>query len=650
MGGKSLMMRMKKEEHQEDILQKMWKMRIDGDFCDTHIVLKGNHIKCHKNVLAASSEYFQKMLEHSFNENKESVCKIVLNKDYDYNFSSEVVEVVLHYIYLGRIPEEMDLKMIQDVFILSHMWLLTNIQDNCTNIMQKNITIQNFGALLKFAAFYNNVCLEEAVIDFIRRNLPHIYKSEEFPEIDKEQFFKILEDPHILCHENCLWLEATKYWAQHSETKLYSALARIPVNYLSQDDVKNLLRVKIVNKSNPLLKMVRANLLKKEKPDKVYYYVKDKFHCKEEVFGDRWICKEFTPGCFVQYQTDKVIMKDVVITSSSLEEVLGTPTANHYINGASQVVHNNQIFFSFHTRYNADIAETLNKAIFVYSMTDRNWHKIDIPIDPLFPASARIDISCMSCDEHSKMTTKILHLEQSILYLFMATGNRRILLSLNLEFKEAEWEIKFVREEPQESSIYNDIEFEAIPTWRDTKILKIVDERVSFFGQVLRYEDMGEMGQAVFDLHFDNDIFIVSNMLGSEAGISKMECRLALMEKNSLEKAVIYSTDRYENHNLWEKTMCRYQLYNIEDTSSETILHEEFDNHAASIDIINGVLYTITASSCMSYNLQTKVRNNLPLEKGTGSDCEIKKFATLDQCFETPGFEVSNQKMCTNES
>ena len=70
MGGKSLMMRMKKEEHQEDILQKMWKMRIDGDFFDTHIVVKDNHIKCHKNVLAASSEYFQKMLEHSFNENK----------------------------------------------------------------------------------------------------------------------------------------------------------------------------------------------------------------------------------------------------------------------------------------------------------------------------------------------------------------------------------------------------------------------------------------------------------------------------------------------------------------------------------------------------------------------------------------------------
>ena len=180
--------------------------------------------------------------------------------------------------------------------------------------------------------------------------------------------------------------------------------------------------------------------------------------------------------------------------------------------------------------------------------------------------------------------------------------------------------------------------------------MKIDDERVSFFGQVLRYEDMGEMGQAVFYLHFDNDIVIVSNMLGSEAGISKMECRLALMENNSLEKAVIYSTDRYENHKLWEKTMCCYELYNIEDTSSETILHEEFDNHVASIDIINGVLYTISASSCMSYNLQTKVRNNLPLEKGTGSDCEIKKFATLDQCFETPGFEVSNQKMCTNES
>ena len=622
-------------------MQKLWQLRIDGVFCDVHIVVKGIYIDCHKNILAASTEYFETMFESSFIENKESFCKIMLDKDDEYGFSSEVVEVVLHYIYLGCIPIETDLKMIPDVFILSHMWLLSDIQDICTNIMVKNITTHNFKEVIFFAKKFNIVYLEEAVIDFISRNLPHIYKLEEFPEIEEETFVKSLEDPLILCHDKCMWLEAIKCWAQQSDTKLFAALERVPVNYLSEDDVDTLFSDTRVNNSKPLLEMVKAKLLEKDKPVSVKYYSKEMFHCKEDVFGDTRICKEFTPGCLVQYNADKVILKDVVISMSSLEKVLLTPTANHNINGASQVVYNNEIFFSFHTRYNTDLADVLNQAIFVYSMVDKNWRKIDIPIDQLLPESAWIDIWCMSCDEHSKLATKILHLEQSILYLFIATGKRRILLSLNLESKEAEWVIKFTKEESE------DLLLEASPTWRATQILKIFDEKITFFGQVLSNENM-EIWSLVFDLYFDNEIVIISEALG---GDSYKDCRLALVEKDSLEMAVVYSTNRYEIRQLLgkEKIICCIQLLNIMDTTTEVILYEELDVEAASIDVVNGVMYTIGAPYCTSYNLQTKVQNKLPLENGKRLDCEIKKFLTLELRFETPGFEVSYQMLYTND-
>ena len=61
----------------------------------------------------------------------------------------------------------------------------------------------------------------------------------------------------------------------------------------------------------------------------------------------------------------------------------------------------------------------------------------------------------MSCDEYDRSTAKILHVEQSILYLFISTEKQRILLCRNLEFKEAEWELKFVNEESGEQDIEN---------------------------------------------------------------------------------------------------------------------------------------------------------------------------------------------------
>ena len=83
------------------------------------------------------------MSEYTFSENKDSVSKIILDKDDDYGFSSKVVEAVLHCIYFGCMPGKTDFKIIPDIFILSHMWLLQDIHDICTNIMVKNIATQN---------------------------------------------------------------------------------------------------------------------------------------------------------------------------------------------------------------------------------------------------------------------------------------------------------------------------------------------------------------------------------------------------------------------------------------------------------------------------------------------------------------------------
>ena len=83
------------------------------------------------------------MFDYTFSENKDAISKIILDKDDDYGFSPKVVEAVLHYIYFGCMPVKTDLKIIPDIFILSHMWLLQDIHDICTNIMVKNIATQN---------------------------------------------------------------------------------------------------------------------------------------------------------------------------------------------------------------------------------------------------------------------------------------------------------------------------------------------------------------------------------------------------------------------------------------------------------------------------------------------------------------------------
>jgi hypothetical protein len=70
------------------------------------------------------------------------------------------------------------------------MWLLSDFQDICTNIMVKNIASQNFKEFLDFSIKFSVVNLEKAVIDFMRRNVPNIYKMENFSTINEDQFYK----------------------------------------------------------------------------------------------------------------------------------------------------------------------------------------------------------------------------------------------------------------------------------------------------------------------------------------------------------------------------------------------------------------------------------------------------------------------------
>ena len=296
------------------------------------------------------------------------------------------------------------------------------------------------------------------------------------------------------------------------------------MNYLSESEAETLLGDNRVSGNKNILEMVKAKIGEKDSHAGVKYYSKERFYGL--YLGDGMIGENFSPGCLVHHNADKIIIENVEISIDSLRKVLGH-NVNQEINSASQAVYNNEIFFFFRTRCVMEHAEIWNKAIFVYSLVEKNWRKIDISLSELLPDT---DIGCLSCDEYDRSTAKILHVEQSILYLFISSEKQRILLCRNLESTEAEWELKFANEESGEQDIedvihgieVNNDETQARPDWRTCKILKIDDSKLTCFGQVsIDYEP----STGVFKLGFDNEITMTSGALGKY----HRDCKLALV-------------------------------------------------------------------------------------------------------------------------
>ena len=142
---------------------------------DVKIHCHGRIFPCHKNILVVRSKYFEMCLMNS--GMRESESGIIEIED----FSPEVVESLLKYIYTNEIEEDeisIDLLMATDKYDLGKV-----LKDICVIKLKSNLTIQN--AVEVLAKSYQIGCkdLKKSAVKFIKENQGKIVPSETYHEI-----------------------------------------------------------------------------------------------------------------------------------------------------------------------------------------------------------------------------------------------------------------------------------------------------------------------------------------------------------------------------------------------------------------------------------------------------------------------------------
>ena len=78
------------------------KLYAEKEFVDVKILCNGKTFNCHKIVLSVQSEVFKTMIKNkSLTEKETGIMKIEEN-----DFSSDVMEQLLYYVYLPRKSQE----------------------------------------------------------------------------------------------------------------------------------------------------------------------------------------------------------------------------------------------------------------------------------------------------------------------------------------------------------------------------------------------------------------------------------------------------------------------------------------------------------------------------------------------------------------
>ncbi|XP_068180155.1 inhibitor of Bruton tyrosine kinase [Antennarius striatus] len=142
----------------------------------------GKEFPCHKSVLCARLEYFNRMLGNPWIE--ATSCTAL-----EMPTSSEVLQVIMEYIYTDDFPpvkESLNVEFVCNVLVVADQLLITRLKEMCEVLITEKLTLKNVAELLEFAAIYNAEQLKLSCFQFIVLNMAALLESRALDNLTDE--------------------------------------------------------------------------------------------------------------------------------------------------------------------------------------------------------------------------------------------------------------------------------------------------------------------------------------------------------------------------------------------------------------------------------------------------------------------------------
>ncbi|XP_065209106.1 speckle-type POZ protein-like [Planococcus citri] len=137
------------------------RIRIDEDFSDVTISVKGKNYPAHKLILAARSSVFKAMFKNNMQESQTNHITIT-------DMEQETFEEMLRYIYTGKMPnlEEWAFELLP----AADKYDLKELKNACERLLLTEISAENVGKVLVLADMHNADELKAHALLFIKEN------------------------------------------------------------------------------------------------------------------------------------------------------------------------------------------------------------------------------------------------------------------------------------------------------------------------------------------------------------------------------------------------------------------------------------------------------------------------------------------------
>nr|XP_039258117.1 actin-binding protein IPP-like [Styela clava] len=220
----------------KSMYQKLADLRLNGDFCDVNLEVRGKKFFGHKVVLAACSRYFEAMFLTSMHEKNQYSISL-------YDICPDVFSELLDFSYGKTL--EIDSKTVEDIVIAADMLQFTDAIEICVRFMKSQLDCTNCTGIYCFAKQHAFKDLEKTAWEFMQSHFYQIISEDEFLNLPFDVLTNLVKSEHIAIESELDVMCCVIRWISHDvhqrRKHCVSLLKNVRINLIPSKEIDNIL-------------------------------------------------------------------------------------------------------------------------------------------------------------------------------------------------------------------------------------------------------------------------------------------------------------------------------------------------------------------------------------------------------------------------
>ncbi|XP_066264728.1 kelch-like protein 24 [Branchiostoma lanceolatum] len=195
--------------HAGALLQGLLELRSDNQLVDVSLCVSGLEIPCHRNVLAACSEYFRAMFCNGHRESKERTITI-------HEVNSNVMQLLVDYSYTSKvtITENNAVELLEGANFLQ----IQPVHDACVTYICNNLGAKDCLQMMQVGNMLSCPDLEDKARMCALKEFAAVSKTPAFLSLTKDQLTTLVSSDDLIATEEVVY-EAVMTWINHDTRK-----------------------------------------------------------------------------------------------------------------------------------------------------------------------------------------------------------------------------------------------------------------------------------------------------------------------------------------------------------------------------------------------------------------------------------------------